>query len=100
LDNSEGEMLGYVDQGLGHYADAFSFHLPDDICKKLSAGHYTYSFEFKYSEPKAAPGRHRSVKISSISLVARKNYEKPLPRRGDHSQVDAAAPDTSKPLAR
>lgn len=89
LDSSEGEMLGYADQGLGHYADAFSFHLPDDICKKLSAGFYTFSFEFKYSERNLAPGRHRRVKIHSISLIPRKNYEKPIPRRG--APAEAAA---------
>jgi len=92
LDSSKGEMLGYVDQGLGHYADAFSFHLPDDVCKKLSAGHFSYSFEFSYSERKAAPGRHRRVKISSISLIPRKNYEAPLPRRGAHAEAKEAEP--------
>ena len=75
LGDSKGEMLGYADQGLGHYADAFSFHLPDHICKKLAAGQFTYAFEFKYSERKAAPGRHRRVKINSISLIARQGYE-------------------------
>lgn len=90
LENSKGEMLGYVDQGLGHYADAFSFHLPDDVCKKLSAGHFTYALEFSYAERKAAPGRHRRVKISSISLIPRKNYEAPLPRRGAHPEAKEA----------
>lgn len=93
LDSSKGEMLGYADQGLGHYADAFSFHLPDDICKKLSAGYFTYAFEFNYAERKATPGRYRRVKISSISLIPRQNYEKPLPRRGAHAEGKVAAPD-------
>ena len=91
LDSTKGEMLGYADQGLGHYADAFSFHLPDHISKKLAAGQFTYAFEFNYSERKAAPGRHRRVKLNSISLVTRKGYEKPLPRRGEHKEVAAAA---------
>ena len=97
LENSKGELLGHCDQGLGHYADAFSFHLPDDVCKKLAAGYYTYSFEFNYSERKATPGRHRRVKISSISLVSRKNYEKPLPRRGAQAEtVEAKAVSAKK----
>ncbi len=96
LDSSKGEMLGYADQGLGHYADAFSFHLPDDICKKLSAGHFTYAFEFSYSERKATPGRHRRVKISSISLITRKNYEKPLPRRIAPSEDKVAAVEVAE----
>ena len=57
LDNKEGEMLGYVDQGLGHYADAFSFHLPEEVCKKLSAGYFTFAFDLDYADPAAAPGR-------------------------------------------
>jgi len=89
LDSSKGEMLGYADQGLGHYADAFSFHVPDDICKKLSAGYFTYAFEFTYAERKATPGRYRRVKISSISFIPRQNYEKPLPRRGAHPEGKA-----------
>jgi hypothetical protein len=80
LDNKEGEMLGYVDQGLGHYADAFSFHLPEEVCKKLSAGYFTFAFELDYSEEKAIPGRNRKVRLSSISLIARQNYEKPAAR--------------------
>ena len=79
LESVDGEMLGYVDQGLGHYADAFSFHLPTDICKKLSAGHYRYGFDFEFAEP-AVNGRSRRVKLNSICLIGRQNYEKPLAR--------------------
>jgi len=78
MDNADGEMLGYADQGLGHYADAFSFHLPEDICKKLSSGYFTFSFDFSYAD--AVPGRSRKVKLNSISLIARQNYEKPVSR--------------------
>jgi hypothetical protein len=77
LDNAEGEMLGYVDQGLGHYADAFSFHLPEDVCKKLSSGYFTFAFDFSYADVAQAQGRSRRVKLNSISLIARQNYEKP-----------------------
>jgi hypothetical protein len=80
LDTPQGEMVGYMDQGLGHYADAFSFHMADDMCKKLSSGHYTYAFDFEFSEAENAPGRHRRMKLVSICLVARQNYEKPVAR--------------------
>lgn len=84
LDDTAGEMLGYVDEGLGHYADAFSFHLPDDVCKKLSSGYFTFAFDFSYAD--AAPqGSSRKVKLNSISLVARQNYEKP-PSRAELSR--------------
>ena len=78
LEGTDGEMLGYVDQGLGHYADAFSFHLPDDVCKKLSSGYFTFAFNFSYAEAAPAQTGSRRVKLNSISLVARQNYEKPV----------------------
>ena len=78
LEGSDGEMLGYVDQGLGHYADAFSFHLPDDVCKKLSSGYFTFAFDFSYTEATRPVTGSRRVKLNSISLVARQNYEKPV----------------------
>lgn len=72
LDNAEGEMLGYVDESLGHYADAFLFHLPEDVCKKLSSGHYIYSFDYDYTDPEAAAGRNRRIKLNTIFLTGRK----------------------------
>ena len=79
LNSSDGEMLGHVDQGLGHYADAFSFHLADDICKKLSAGYFTYAFDYQFSDQPAA-GQRRRVQLNSICLIARQNYERPVAR--------------------
>jgi hypothetical protein len=78
LNSVDGEMIGHVDHGLGHYADAFSFHLADDICKKLSAGFFTYAFDFEYAE--TVPGRSKRVKLNSICLIARQNYERPVAR--------------------
>jgi len=75
LAEDQSEMLGHVDEALGKYADAFTFHLADDVCKRLSAGQYTYEFDIERS-PKT--GR---VVLRTVFLVARKNYEKPLPAR-------------------
>lgn len=80
LDSAEGELIGYVDQGLGHYADAFSFHLQSDVCKKLSSGHYTYGFSYQYSESEGESSARRRVKLDSICLIARKGYERPVAR--------------------
>ena len=82
LGSVDGEVLGHVDQGLGHYADAFSFHLAGDICKKLSAGFFTFAFDYKYSDEAPAPGRLKRVVLNSICLIARKNYERPVARSG------------------
>lgn len=71
LDNAEGEQVGFADQSLGHYADAFLFHLPEDICKKLSTGHYIYSFDYDYADPEST-GRNRRIKLNYIFLTGRK----------------------------
>ena len=74
------ELLGHADEGLGHFADAFSFHLSDDMCKKLSSGHFTYSFDYKVSNTKL-PGTRARIVLKSITLTGRKGYAKPIPRR-------------------
>lgn len=66
-------MIGYADESLGHYADAFLFHLPEDVCKKLSTGHFVYSFNFDFSDPSdTAPARKRRVTLVNICLSGRK----------------------------
>ncbi len=75
----ENELLGHADEGLGKFADAITFHLADDVCKRISAGHYTYQFDLEHG---AEPGR---VIIRTIFLKARKPYEKPLPSRASAS---------------
>jgi hypothetical protein len=77
LAGEERELLGHVDQALGHYADAFSFHLADDVCKKLSAGQFTYSFDYDYADP-ASKGSRGRIKLMAITLNARKTYQKPV----------------------
>lgn len=79
LDTVDGELLGHVDQGLGHYADAFSFHLQSDICKKLSSGYFTYAFSYQFSDPEQIKGLRR-VTLDSICLVSRKGYDRPAPK--------------------
>jgi len=73
------DLVGSADESLGHYADAFTFHISDDLCKRLSAGHFTYELQYELA-PASAKGANRRVCISSISLIARQNYKKPIPR--------------------
>src|SRR5215204_2096681 len=73
----EPELLGHADQSLGHYADALSFHLDPDFCKKLSAGQFSYDIGFEHSEPHKNGSRGR-VRITSITLIRHKGYEKPV----------------------
>ena len=77
LEGAEPQMLGFADEALGHYADAFSFHLDADSCKRLSAGHYSYAIGYDHCGPQRDGERGR-VKLTSITLVGRKGYEKPV----------------------
>lgn len=82
LNDMSGEKLGHVDEGLGKYADAFTFHLSEDVCKALAGGQYVYSFEYHFSEVASAKviPRRRRIKLISIFLTMRKGAEKPVPR--------------------
>lgn len=74
---SDQELVGHADQSLGHYADAFSFHLDPDFCKKLSGGQFGYTIGYEPVDPKAKGSRTR-LKLTSITLTPRKTYEKPV----------------------
>jgi len=71
------ELLGHVNESLGHYRDAFSFFLGGDICRKLAAGHYAYTFDYAPIDSVRPNGR---LKLTSITLVGRSGYTK-IPRR-------------------
>ncbi|MGH9949747.1 MAG: hypothetical protein ACRD6X_21475 [Pyrinomonadaceae bacterium] len=86
LADDDKTLVGFADEPLGHYADAMSFHLADDNCKKLSAGHFTYSLEYDHTDPKAKGSRGR-VTLNSIILTGRKGYDKPV------SKAAAQTPD-------
>ena len=80
LDNAVGERLGFVDEGSNKYADAFTFHLAEDVCKKLADGQFVYSFDYNFSESSSAAlsPKRRRIKLLSIFLTMRKPYEKPV----------------------
>ena len=69
LNDTSDELLGYADESLGFYVDAFLFHLPEMICKKLSNGHFNYAFDFDYSDEKLESGKKRRIKLNSILLI-------------------------------
>lgn len=96
LAGDEPVLLGHADESLGHYADAFSFHIADEHCKKLSAGQFTYGFEYDYSDPEAT-GRSSRVKLTSIILTGRKAYQKPGPKSAETKEAAVEeAPATEK----
>jgi len=89
LGDDDPTLLGHVDESLGNYADAFSFHLDPDFCKKLSGGQFLYTINCDRSKLKGAGARSR-IKIVSITLNPRKGYVKPVPRRSGGTPPDTA----------
>ena len=92
----EPTLLGHADESLGHYADAFSFHLDTDSCKKLSAGQYTYVIGYDHTDPKAK-GARRRLRLTSITLKGREGYAKPIGKQRSAEPAPVEAPaETAK----
>lgn len=72
LNDESGELLGYVDESQGRYADAFTFHLSEAVCKQLSCSHYGYAFGYEYYEKSGRSGNRRRIKLNHIFLVGKK----------------------------
>ena len=72
LNDKSDELLGHADESLGLYADAFLFHLPELICKKLSTGHFDYAFDFDYSDDSKKSDKQRRIKLNYILLLPKK----------------------------
>lgn len=89
LGSVDGEKLGYVDEGLGRYADAFTFHISEENCKKLAAGQFEYSIGYEPASDESGAVQGRRVKLTSITLIQRKAYKKP-------GSADAAAADPAE----
>lgn len=69
LNDESGELLGQVDESLGHYADAFLFHLSEDVCKRLSTGHYDYSFDYDILDNQSDQKKH--IRLKRVLLIGR-----------------------------
>ena len=72
MNDRAGELLGYVDESLGHYADAFTFNLSEPVCKQLSASHFDYAFDYEYTESTGETAGKKRIKLNHILLVAKK----------------------------
>lgn len=69
LADKTGEPIGFADEGLGHYADAFLFHVPEEICKKISTSHYNYGLDYEFCDEAI----DKKIKLTSILLIAKEN---------------------------
>lgn len=65
LEGNTNDAIGTADEELGRYTDAFSFHLPEDICKKLSSNGYVVAFDYDFCDKTS-----RKIKLNHFVLVA------------------------------
>lgn len=72
MESKTEDPIGFVDESMGIYADTFLFHLPEDVCKKMSSGHYVYSFDYEITDIKDARTKRRRYKLNFILLTGRK----------------------------
>jgi hypothetical protein len=94
LNDAAGEKLGFVDESLGTYADAFTFHLSEEHCRMLAGGKYDCSFTYQLATPGEVEQSRskRRVKLVSMFLTARKIEDAPV------AAAAAARPLTDQPL--
>ncbi|MFN6962474.1 MAG: hypothetical protein ACK4S4_01780 [Pyrinomonadaceae bacterium] len=69
LDTEPDVEVGFADQSLGRYADAFSFHLPADICKKLSSGQFAFSIGYATALPDGSHRGRPRIRLTYICLT-------------------------------
>jgi hypothetical protein len=90
LDSTDGEKIGFVDEGLGVYADAFRFYVSEELSKKLLAGHFTYSFDYDFvDKDKQLAKNKRRIRLNFILLNSRKGYAKPEPKKKSVIAIEA-----------
>lgn len=78
METKTDEPVGFVDESLGRYSDAFVFRLPEDICKKLSTGSYEIYIDFE------SPNKKNRIILNHIILVS-KQLPVAIPRRNANS---------------
>ena len=79
LDDATGEPIGTMEENPNQYADSFIFHLPDNVCKKLSTNSFDIGIDYDFTDEDTEPGNRR-VKLNHIILATKKSAL-PVPRR-------------------
>ena len=72
MNDRAGELLGYVREDMGRYADVFTFHLSETVCKQLSSNNFEFAYDFDYSDKSTQAINKKRIKLNHILLIARK----------------------------
>jgi hypothetical protein len=83
LDDTDGEPIGTMEENPNQYADSFIFHLPDNICKKLSTNSFDIGIDYDFADENA-DSNNRRIKLNHIILAVKKSAV-PIPRRNSSS---------------
>lgn len=83
MSDTTDEPIGTVEESPDHYADAFLFHLPPQICKRLSTNSYDIHFDYDVTD-KNDDSDNKRIKLNHIILAGKRGSE-PIPRRNSSS---------------
>jgi hypothetical protein len=72
MNDQSGELLGSVREDMGRYADVFTFHLSETVCKQLSSNNFEFAFDFDYSDKTPKAINKKRIKVNHIMLIAKK----------------------------
>lgn len=71
--------VGYVNELPERYKDAFLFHLPEDICKRLASNGYNLDLDYDFCEQEAKSKNNKQIRLNHIILTSRASSV--IPRR-------------------
>lgn len=74
MNDESGELLGFVREDMGRYADVFTFHLSETVCKQLSSNNFEFAFDFDYSEKTTQAVNKKRIKLNHILLITKKPF--------------------------
>lgn len=72
--------IGFADESLGRYADAFLFHLPEDVCKLLANNGYDLDIDYEVRQREDKTRESDRLKLNHIILTSRVGIPQ-MPRR-------------------
>ena len=72
LNDTNEPPVGYADESLGRYADAFLFALPEDVCKRLASNGYDLDVDYEVCRAEEGEAEKKeSFKLNHIVLTSR-----------------------------
>jgi hypothetical protein len=80
LNDKSEAPIGFADESMGRYADAFLFHLPEDVCKRLSTNGYELEIDYDVSVENEKNGKNERITLNYIILTS-KTINSVIPRR-------------------